>query len=349
MKIAPLMQVYKEHSPIKPLLVHTGQHYDTNMSEMFFTDLAIPRPDIFLNIGSDTHAGQVAKIMIAFEEVCKKEKPDAILVVGDVNSTMACSLVAVKLGIKILHLEAGLRSNDRSMPEEINRIVTDSIADVLLTPSPDADANLLKEGIDKCKIFRVGNIMIDSLMTFLPVAEGSSILERLKIESGGYALVTMHRPSNVDNHGMLMDILFSLEKIAENIPVVFPVHPRTKKIISENGMDGGLDKLIFTDPLGYLDFQKLMSNAKFVITDSGGIQEETTVLKIPCITLRENTERPVTITEGTNELVGTDIEKLNFFAAKAMTGQWKQSRIPEFWDGMTAHRVVDVMQRIGYF
>lgn len=346
MKIAPLMRAYKDFDGIDALLLHTGQHYDLKMSDKFFDDLKMPVPDIFLNVGSDTHARQVAKIMTGFEDVCDKEKPDMIIVAGDVNSTMACALVACKKGIKIAHLEAGLRSFDRRMPEEINRVVTDSVADLLLTPSPDADENLVNEGVGIQKIFRVGNIMIDTLYEFLPAAQKSGILDALKIFPKSYALTTLHRPSNVDDVEVFVKILSTFNEIALKIPVVFPVHPRTQKIIEQNKLTYLLKNIIITEPLGYLDFMRLMSESKFVITDSGGIQEETSVLKIPCITLRENTERPVTVTEGTNKMIGNDMEKLLHFASEAISGRWKMSKIPDLWDGKTAERVIEVLKRV---
>jgi UDP-N-acetylglucosamine 2-epimerase (non-hydrolysing) len=347
MKIAPLMAAMQNSNLIEPMLVHTGQHYDEKMSKLFFEELEIPRPEINLEVGSDSQAKQVAKIMDKFDDVCNQYKPDAILVVGDVNSTMACSLVAAKLGIKIIHMEAGLRSFDRRMPEEINRLVTDSIADLLLTPSSDGTDNLLKEGIHPDKIQMVGNIMIDTLYHFLPKAEKSNILERLAVNPKEYATVTLHRPSNVDEKENLERILNTLHQIQKQIAIVFPIHPRTFKNISNFDLDKIIENspnLILTEPLGYLDFQKLTSNSKLVITDSGGVQEETTALKIPCITVRENTERPVTIWEGTNELVGFDMDKLLHFAHNAVNGIWKNSVIPQFWDGKTAERVVDSIE-----
>jgi len=332
---------------IEPILVHTGQHYDEKMSSLFFDELEIPKPEINLEVGSDSQAKQVAKIMERFDDVCAEYKPNAILVVGDVNSTMACSLVAAKLGIKIIHMEAGLRSYDRNMPEEINRLVTDSIADLLLTPSEDGSINLRKEGIAEEKIILVGNIMIDTLFHFLPKADKSNILEKMNLVPKEYVAVTLHRPSNVDNEENLKKIITTLNKIQEKIKIVFPIHPRTIKNISLFGLDEIIENspnLILTDPLGYLEFQKLMSNSKFVITDSGGVQEETTALKIPCITVRENTERPVTIWEGSNELVGLDMEKLLFLADKAINNTWKESVIPNLWDGKTANRVVESIE-----
>jgi UDP-N-acetylglucosamine 2-epimerase (non-hydrolysing) len=347
MKIAPVMDAMKKSSAIKPILLHTGQHYDEKMSALFFKELKIPEPDIYLGVGSESHAKQVAHIMEKFDDVCETEKPDVILVVGDVNSTMACSLVASKLGIKIIHLEAGLRSFDRTMPEEINRIVTDSLADLLFTPSKDGNENLLKEGISSDKIHLVGNIMIDTLFHFLPLIEKSSIIETLHLSPQQYVLVTLHRPSNVDYKENLEKILTTFQKIQKKIKIVFPVHPRTIKNIIEFGlseMTNSMKNLILTEPFGYLDFQRLMTKSKAVITDSGGIQEETTVLKIPCITLRENTERPVTVTEGSNVLVGSDMNKLLDLIEKILNNQWKSSKIPELWDGKTAERVIDIIE-----
>lgn len=349
MKIAPLMSAYKNSSKIEPILLHTGQHYDENMSRLFFDELGIPKPDIYLGIGSAGHAVQTARIMEKFDEVCSELKPDAVLVVGDVNSTMACSLVAVKIGVKIIHLEAGLRSLDREMPEEINRIVTDVLADLLLTPSKDADENLLKEGIAPDKIKLVGNIMIDTLFRFLPLAKQSKVLDNMKLEPNGYALVTMHRPSNVDNYENLKKILATFAEIQERVKIVFPMHPRTLSRISEFGLEAltkAMPQLIITEPIGYLDFQKLMSNSKLVITDSGGIQEETTALGIPCITVRKNTERPVTVWQGTNELVGLDMEKLLELSIKAIDGNWKKGSVPELWDGKTAIRTVKALEEL---
>lgn len=347
MKIAPLMNAYRNAGMKDMMLLHTGQHYDKSMSSLFFEELGISEPDINLEVGSDTQSKQVAKIMERFEDVCFEHKPDAILVVGDVNSTMACSIVAAKLGIKIIHLEAGLRSFDRSMPEEINRLVTDTLADFLLTPSADADENLIREGCSQSKIFRVGNIMIDTLFMFLPKAQKSDILNKIGINSHDFALVTLHRPSNVDIPAIITEIINTLNNISESIKVVFPMHPRTKLNLNKFGIS--LSKLnknfIITAPMGYLDFQQLMSNSKFVITDSGGVQEETTALKIPCITIRENTERPITVSLGSNVIVGTDIDKLLHFSEQAISGNWKHAEIPEMWDGKTAERVIEVLQK----
>lgn len=349
MKIAPLMKRMKEERDLQPLLLHTGQHYDQSMSDNFFQELMIPEPDIYLGVGSASHARQVARIMEKFEDVCLEKKPDAVLVVGDVNSTMACSLVASKMGIKIIHLEAGLRSFDRTMPEEINRIVTDALADLLLTPSEDADKNLLHEGIPEYKIRRVGNIMIDTLFHFLPLADQRTILKKHNLEPGNYVLVTLHRPSNVDDPDRLRNLMNTLSIISEIIPVIFPLHPRTLKNMNAHGIlneYSGRKTFIFDKALGYLDFQKLMKESRLVITDSGGIQEETTVLGIPCITVRENTERPVTVEMGTNELAGHDMDRLLSLARQAIEGTWKKGTIPSLWDGKTSDRSVRAIREI---
>ncbi len=346
MKIAPVMAAMYAHADIEPVLLHTGQHYDENMSEQFFRELNIPYPDINLGIGSDSQAKQVAKIMEKFDDVCNEEKPDIILVVGDVNSTMACSLVAAKSGIKLVHLEAGLRSNDRSMPEEINRLVTDVLADMLLTPSEDASRNLLREGISPEKIVCVGNIMIDTLYHFLPLSAKSKILDKHGLKEKEYILLTMHRPSNVDQKEQLERYFDAFNIIQKKIPVIFPVHPRTMKNIDAFGLDRKIRTMhnfIIENTLGYLDFQKLTSCSRLVITDSGGIQEETTVMKIPCITLRENTERPITVSMGTNVIAGSDTDKMLEYVDAALNGKWKSGKVPEKWDGRTAQRVIDAI------
>ncbi|MDQ3798168.1 MAG: UDP-N-acetylglucosamine 2-epimerase (non-hydrolyzing), partial [Acidobacteriota bacterium] len=323
--------------------VHTGQHYDAAMSDSFFTDLDIPTPDFHLEVGSASHAVQTARIMTAFEPVVLQEKPDWVLVVGDVNSTIACALVCAKLGIKVAHVEAGLRSRDRSMPEEINRILTDAISDLLLTTSPDADENLRREGIDEDKIKFVGNVMIDSLFYNLKKAETSRIREDLNLNDEDYAVLTLHRPSNVDEKEVFKGLLGALIKVGERLPVVFPVHPRTKARISEFGFAEKVEKsnIKLIEPLGYLDFMRLYSGARLVLTDSGGLQEETTALGIPCLTLRENTERPVTIELGTNNLVGTNPEKIKqtAFAILENNQDSKDKKIPPLWDGRAAERI----------
>lgn len=348
MKIAPIMHAMKKSEKLEPVLVHTGQHYDVKMSDTFFEELNIPRPDISLEVGSDTHARQVARIMERFEPVCDEQKPRAILVVGDVNSTMACSIVAAKKDIKIIHVEAGIRSRDRSMPEEINRMVTDAITDILMPPSQDAVQNLLSEGHAPEKIHLVGNIMIDTLLSSRGLVEQSKILETLGLEEKGFVSLTLHRPSNVDNIENFRKILAALEVIQKELLIVFPIHPRTRKMISEFGLEdyvASMKNLILTEPMGYFDFGKLISSSYFVLTDSGGIQEETTVYGIPCITLRENTERPVTVWEGTNELAGCDTAKIIALAGQIMDNNWKQGRIPEMWDGKTAGRIIEILEK----
>ena len=340
MKIAPLYDELKSRE-IPVILLHTGQHYDENMSKIFFDELGMPKPDIYLGVGSASHAKQTAKIMIDFEEVCLKEKPIMVVVAGDVNSTIACALVASKLSIPVSHVEAGLRSFDMNMPEEINRILTDRISDLLFTPSPDADENLLKEGISAERIKLVGNIMIDSLLNHSEKSEKRNIHERFEIKRGEYALVTMHRPSNVDDEEVLTEIIGALDVISENIPIIFPAHPRTTKMISEFGLENRINRnpnFVMKEPLGYLDFVALMKHAKVVITDSGGLQEETTALGIPCITIRENTERPITVEQGTNTIVGNSKEKIIKEWKNILKTGGKKGRIPEMWDGKTAQR-----------
>ena len=347
MKVAPLVDAMKRREQqFTPLVVHTGQHYDTMMSDAFFKDLELPEPDLYLNVGSGSHAAQTAAVMERFEPVVLQEQPDWVLVVGDVNSTLACALVCVKLGIKVAHVEAGLRSRDRSMPEEINRLLTDQISDLLFTPSQDADENLRAEGIPEERIRFVGNIMIDSLLKQLPRAERSNIRQDLQLNE--YAVVTLHRPSNVDDPKTLQRILETLEQVSLRIPIVFPVHPRTEKMIlgmeMAERLHYGKNGIMFTPPLGYLDFLQLYSGARLVLTDSGGIQEETTVLGIPCLTLRENTERPITVTMGTNTIVGTDPAKITSAAFAALDHKKStERRIPPLWDGHTADRILDAL------
>ena len=354
MKIAPLYAEFARFpEKFTSKLIHTGQHYDTNMSTLFFDDLNMPRPDIFLEVGSGNHGAQTARVMERYEEYVLKDKPDLVFVAGDVNSTLACALVAVKLHIPVAHVEAGLRSFDRKMPEEINRLLTDQIADYLLTPSPDANKNLLKEGISPDKIYFVGNIMIDSLVKHKEIAHNSKILQTLGIESNlekaKYCLVTLHRPSNVDTAEGLQTILSAFKTIGDHIPIVFPMHPRTKKNISVFKLESLLNSipnLFITEPLGYLDFLKLETQAGFVITDSGGIQEETTFLSIPCLTLRDNTERPITITEGTNQIVKLDTEIIIKQAMDIVNGLRKSGVIPKYWDGHTSERIVDIFANL---
>jgi UDP-N-acetylglucosamine 2-epimerase (non-hydrolysing) len=397
MKIAPIIRAITKHNelnklnklnklPLTPILVHTGQHYDYEMSQIFFKDLELPQPDIYLGVGSGTHAEQTGKVMIELEKVLLKEKPDLVVVVGDVNSTLAGALAAVKLCIPVAHVEAGLRSYDRTMPEEVNRLLTDAVSDYLFTPSPDADDNLRKEGIPEDKIFLVGDVMVDSLLHNKHQAEKSDILQRLGLlaserpsvapsldERGEpsqlnelkernkpkkrrerptvtpYVLLTLHRPSNVDEKESLLKIIKALSEISRRIRIVFPAHPRTQKRLKEFDILDNLPvtshKLLITEPVGYLDFLNLEMNAKFVMTDSGGIQEETTVLGIPCLTLRNTTERPITLTRGTNTLVWNHTEKIIEEAFEILDGKGKTGNCPELWDGRAAERIVQILSR----
>jgi UDP-N-acetylglucosamine 2-epimerase (non-hydrolysing) len=339
MKVAPVLAALGERQNVSQTLVHTGQHYDVNMSGVFFQQLGIPVPDVNLAVGSGSHAKQTAEIMIRLEPVVTERRPDIVLVYGDVNSTVATALVCAKLGVRVGHVEAGLRSFDRSMPEEVNRLVTDQLADLLFTPSEDADANLLREGIAAEKIFRVGNVMIDSLVRLLPFAK------EIRIEGlpERYALVTLHRPSNVDKGETLKGILDSLLEVNRDLAVVFPAHPRTRQRIANFGLNAG--QLRVLDPLPYVDFLGLQSRAMVVITDSGGIQEETTYLAIPCLTVRENTERPITVTMGTNVLVGRDPEKLRTELARVLSGKAKKGSVPPLWDGHAGERIAEILIR----
>lgn len=348
MKVAPVLKALRRHGH-EARLVHTGQHYDERMSEIFFRQLGMPKPDLDLEVGSASHAVQTARIMERYEPVVLDDRPDVVLVAGDVNSTVACALVATKLGARVAHLEAGLRSRDRTMPEEINRILTDHISDLLLTPSPDADENLQAEGIDGAKIHRVGNAMIDTLRTHLEAARTSDVHDRLGVARGAYALLTLHRPSNVDDPEMLRALLGVIAEISHELPVLFPVHPRTRARVEAAGLGPVLDAapgLRLEAPLGYLEFLALQSEARLVLTDSGGIQEETTALGVPCLTLRENTERPITITEGTNELVGTDPARILETARRTLSGGGKRGRVPALWDGQAGERVAAVFDRL---
>jgi UDP-N-acetylglucosamine 2-epimerase (non-hydrolysing) len=341
MKIAPLYHALKKEKWARPVIVHTGQHYDTTMSDAFFKDLELPDPHHHLGIGSGSHAEQTGKVMIAYEKLLLEATPDLVVVVGDVNSTVACTLAAVKLGIMTAHLEAGLRSFDRTMPEEINRIITDAIADILWTPSPDSDENLLKEGVPQQKIMRVGNIMIDSLEMMRPQIEKQNAYQKYGLEKGGYGLVTLHRPSNVDDSDKLKDICGALINISQKVPLLFPVHPRTYKNLNQNGLWQGLNKakdLLLAEPIPYVQFMSLVFDSKFLLTDSGGIQEETTYLGIPCLTLRPNTERPITITQGTNRLC--TVAEIEAGIKEILESQKFETRVPELWDGKTADRVV---------
>ena len=351
MKVAPIVAAMKARpAKFQPLVVHTGQHYDADMSDSFFRDLQLPQPDTHLGVGSGSHAAQTAAVMERFEPVVLREKPDWVLVVGDVNSTIACALVCVKLGVKVAHVEAGLRSRDRTMPEEINRLLTDQIADLLFTPSRDADENLRAEGIPEERIRFVGNVMIDSLQQNLERARGSTVRADLGVRDLDYAVMTLHRPSNVDVPETFARILSALESITEKLPVVFPVHPRTRKTIAELGLTervGAMKNLRVIDPLGYLDFLALYSQSRLVLTDSGGIQEETTALGIPCLTLRDNTERPITVELGTNVVVGTDTTRIVNAASAALNGAGRNivQQLP-LWDGHTSERILDVLEEV---
>jgi UDP-N-acetylglucosamine 2-epimerase (non-hydrolysing) len=344
MKIAPLMAALRSRTPFRQILVNTGQHYDDMMAKAFVDDLGLPTPDYDLGVGSASHAVQTAKVMIEFEQVCLAERPDLVVVVGDVNSTVAASLVAAKLRIPVAHVEAGLRSNDRTMPEEINRIVTDRLSDVLLTPSPDANENLRAEGTPPERIHLVGNIMIDSLLRHLPLASLDRVRDRIRVDERRYAVLTLHRPSNVDNGEVFSRILHAVRAIGQDMPVVFPVHPRTRRRMMDFGFNNGSGNVLLTEPLGYVDFLSLTSHARLILTDSGGLQEESTALGIPCLTLRENTERPVTVTHGTNQIVGTDPDAIMAGYRRAIS-PGAPPRRPELWDGRTADRIRDVLTR----
>jgi UDP-N-acetylglucosamine 2-epimerase (non-hydrolysing) len=347
MKIAPIMHAYKASDKIDPLLVHTGQHYDENMSDLFFRQLGIPEPDLNLEVGSSSHAIQTADIMRAFETIVLDHQPDAVLVVGDVNSTIACGIVAVKLGIKLIHVEAGLRSGDRTMPEEINRLITDSISDILFCTEQSGIDNLRREGVPDEKVHLVGNVMIDTLLQHQEKANASTVLDDLGLQAGNFAVLTLHRPSNVDNRELLDGLIGVLEEIQNDLPVIFPIHPRTRSRLQDFGFTQRLESmnnLHLLEPVGYLDFLKLTASAKLVLTDSGGIQEETTILKVPCLTLRENTERPVTLEVGSNQLVGTDPRKILAAYHALRDAGTDGFSIPPLWDGHAAERIVEILE-----
>jgi UDP-N-acetylglucosamine 2-epimerase (non-hydrolysing) len=349
MKMDAVLRPLEADPDFSTILVHTGQHYDEGMSRVFFRDLGLRSPDVNLGVGSGSHAQQTGMVMIQLEKILEQESPDLVIVVGDVNSTMAAAITAAKLNIPVAHVEAGLRSFDRTMPEEINRIVTDAISTYLFTTSPDADENLLREGILQERIFLVGNVMIDTMRRCLGAAEQSTALETLGVNKKGYALLTLHRPGNVDQPLILAEILTALEAIQRRIPIVFPRHPRTESQIRNFGFQSrfqAMPNLRVVPPLGYLDFLKLETHARFVLTDSGGIQEETTVLGVPCLTLRENTERPITVTQGTNQLVGNDQKKIISTALALLNGQEPQGRIPELWDGFASRRLAAVLKSV---
>ncbi len=347
-KIAPLIGAARSAPGLEPLLVHTGQHYDEKMSELFFRQLEIPEPDINLEVGSASHAVQTAEIMKAFEPVVLEHRPDAVVVVGDVNSTIACGLVAVKLGVRLVHVEAGLRSFDRTMPEEINRLLTDAISDILFCTEQSGVDNLRREGVLREKVFLVGNVMIDTLLRSRERADRSTILEDQGLEAGGYAALTLHRPSNVDDPVVLARILDALEEIQRELPIVFPLHPRTRGSLERSALGrraAALPNLRLMEPLGYLDFLRLMSSAAVVLTDSGGVQEETTILKVPCLTLRQNTERPITTEIGSNQLVGTDPESILAAYREIRAGRGPRCGTPPLWDGRAAERTVEILLR----
>jgi UDP-N-acetylglucosamine 2-epimerase (non-hydrolysing) len=357
MKVAPLLRAIDNHNAQNPdlkltlILVHTGQHYDYEMSQIFFEELKLPQPDVHLGIGSGTHAEQTGKTMIEVEKVLLNEKPDLVIVVGDVNSTLAGALAAVKLHIPVAHVEAGLRSYDQTMPEEINRLLTDHISDYLFTTSKYDDDNLKKEGISAGRIFRVGNIMADSLLDSKEIARKSDILSRLGLKEQSYAVLTLHRPSNVDEKESLSRIIDAVMQIAHKILIVFPAHPRTQKRLKEFGILDSLPvagrQLLITEPLGYLSFLNLEMNARMVITDSGGMQVETTILGIPCLTMLDHPVWPITHEKGTNILVGSDCQKLKEEAFKILSGKGKKGSIPELWDGKAAERIVEILARRG--
>jgi UDP-N-acetylglucosamine 2-epimerase (non-hydrolysing) len=351
MKMAPIIEAMNRYpEAFDPILVHTGQHYDERMSQSFFVDLGMPKPDIDLEVGSGSHAEQTARIMVEFEKVCLREKPDLVIVVGDVNSTMACTITAKKLGIKVAHVEAGLRSRDMSMPEEINRLCTDVLCDYLFTTDHFANENLLAEGVSPDRMIFVGNVMIDTLLKHRELARGLGLVEKWGLPYGGFATLTLHRPSNVDESLIFKGILEALHQVAQEIPIIFPIHPRTRKRVEQFGFGDYFSDtekprgLWMTEPLGYLDFLHLNMNALMVITDSGGLQEETTVLGVPCITLRNNTERPVTCEMGTNFVVGNSRDDILRHASKVLNGAVPRGRVPEKWDGKAAERIVDFLR-----
>lgn len=344
MKVAPLAWGAKDRSTIDLRIVHTGQHYDRNMSDLFFEELGIPEPAVNLGVGGGTHASQTAEIMVRFEKYIESDRPDVLLVVGDVNSTIATAMVAVKLGIPTVHVEAGLRSFDRSMPEEINRLLTDAISDVLYVSEPSGCENLKKEGVPDDRVVFVGNVMIDTLLRSRDLAAKSNVLEKLNVKAKRYGLVTLHRPSNVDHPETLRGIWTALERVSLDMKLVFPVHPRTRKRIAELDLPVS-DEIQLTEPVGYVDFLRLQSEAALIMTDSGGIQEEATILAVPCLTLRENTERPVTITVGCNRLVGTHPEKIVAAAMDIIHGRTQKPSVPQYWDGRAGVRILDDIER----
>ena len=343
MKMAPVIDALSRAGR-RPFVVHTGQHYDRNMSEVFFDQLGMPRPDVDLGVGSDSHARQTARVMEGFEQICSAQHPDLVLAGGDVNSTLAVALVASKLLVPVGHVEAGLRSFDRTMPEEINRVLTDHVSELLFTTEAGAGANLAREGIAAEKVYLVGNCMVDSLLRHLERARAAAPWSGFGLRPGGYALLTLHRPSNVDDAGALAELLGTVNAVAERLPVLFPVHPRTAARISDAGLavGGGMQ---LAEPLPYLTFLGLMAGARLVLTDSGGIQEETTALGVPCLTLRRNTERPITVELGTNRLVGTDRGAIAGAVDEVLAGRWRRGERPPLWDGAAAERIAAVIER----
>jgi UDP-N-acetylglucosamine 2-epimerase (non-hydrolysing) len=350
MKVAPIHRALEKYSAeVKHLIVHTGQHYDYKMSDAFFQDLKMPNPDHFLNVGSGSHANQTAKIMVEFEKVCMDEKPDLIIVVGDVNSTIACALTAKKLHIPVAHVEAGLRSHDMLMPEEVNRVATDAITDYYFVTEKSGKENLLKNGVDEDKIFFVGNTMIDSQHFAKPLVEQTTIKQELGLSKGEYVLVTIHRPSNVDIPEQLKSLLEVFKEFSGERKIIFPIHPRTRKNIEKFGFNEfteSIDNLTLLEPLGYIDFLSLMMDADFILTDSGGIQEETTALGVPCLTMRTTTERPVTIEEGTNILIQPEADIIRREFKKIISGDKKAGRIPQLWDGKAADRIAEILTKL---
>jgi UDP-N-acetylglucosamine 2-epimerase (non-hydrolysing) len=358
MKIAPLIREIRKHADMRSCLVHTGQHYDVKMAGAFFEDLRIPLPDVCLEVGSGSHAFQTAEVMKRLEPILERERPDMVVVVGDVNSTMAAALTSVKLHIPVAHVEAGLRSFDRAMPEEINRLVTDAVSELLFVTEESGLRNLEAEGVGKEKIYFVGNVMIDSLEASRKLWMSSAVLDRLQLKKSHYGVVTLHRPSNVDNAVILTGLIRALSEVAQAFPIIFPIHPRTKKVLESieeckamvafdraAAREGGIYCM---DPIGYLDFMCLVSSAKLVLTDSGGIQEETTVLGIPCLTLRDNTERPVTVTHGTNRVIGSSPERVISEARKAVESAHRASAVaPPLWDGHASERIVAIIRQCG--
>ena len=344
MKVAPVHRAFqKDSDKVEHLICHTGQHYDEKMSKIFFDDLGLPHPDFYLGVGSGSHAEQTARVMIEFEKTLLKEKPELVIVVGDVNSTVACTLVAAKLYIRTAHIEAGLRSFDRTMPEEINRLLTDAISDFLFVSEESGLKNLEKEGIPKEKVFFVGNVMIDSLIYNLSKAGSSGVMKEFGLNPSEFILVTLHRPANVDSEEFIKNLINLFDTLAEKRKILFPVHPRTKKNFLDFGFNPESDGVLLTDPIGYVDFLALTKNAELIITDSGGIQEESTYLGVQCITVRDNTERPVTTAIGTNHLVGTNLKEVEKAAIEILNGNKKKGKIPELWDGKTAERIAKII------